>query len=339
MKILLYADNHYCETSSIVRKYGNTYSLRLENQIQSINWVEQKAKDLNCDYIICLGDFFDRPDLNDKELTALRDIAWKGIPEYFIVGNHESAINGLQFNTTKAIESANRKVISDPTSIMFGDTEICFLPYIIETDRKNILDYFGPKKGKRIILSHNDILGLDFGMVQSKTGFDIKDIETNSDLFVNGHLHNGQPITKKIINLGNLTGKDFGESAKYKHNIMILDTDTLQYEYIENPVAFNFDKIDINVEADLNKLRTIKNNAVLSIKCPESLVEKAKKILQDEADKIVESRLIVTKELATSADGDVTELAMDHIQKFIDCCKEKLENTVILDYELGEICK
>lgn len=37
MKILIYADNHFCETSSIIRSYGDKYTLRLENQIKSIN--------------------------------------------------------------------------------------------------------------------------------------------------------------------------------------------------------------------------------------------------------------------------------------------------------------
>ena len=45
MKILCFTDNHFCERSSIVTKYGTKYSLRLENQLASINWVEQLAID------------------------------------------------------------------------------------------------------------------------------------------------------------------------------------------------------------------------------------------------------------------------------------------------------
>ena len=41
MKILLFGDTHFCERSSIITKYGTKYSVRLENQLASLNWVEQ----------------------------------------------------------------------------------------------------------------------------------------------------------------------------------------------------------------------------------------------------------------------------------------------------------
>ena len=55
-------------------------------------------------------------------------------------------------------------VISEPKRIVFTEdinTEICFLPYILENKRKSINDYFGEKRCKRrIILSHNDLKGI-----------------------------------------------------------------------------------------------------------------------------------------------------------------------------------
>ena len=37
MKVLLYTDNHFSQYSSILRNRGERYSIRLENQIKSIN--------------------------------------------------------------------------------------------------------------------------------------------------------------------------------------------------------------------------------------------------------------------------------------------------------------
>ena len=78
---------------------------------------------------------------------------------------------------------------------------------------------------------------------------------------VNGHLHNGNRISKNLINLGILTGANFGEdAARYPHNIMVLDTDTLAFELIENPYAFNFYKLEVNSEKDLavfDKLKSL----------------------------------------------------------------------------------
>ena len=341
MKYLIYTDNHFCEKYSLISRYGTKYSIRLENQLESINWVEQLAIDEKCDGIICAGDFFDKAQLTDQELTALQDIKWNDLPHYFLVGNHESEEGNLQYSSTKALESNNRKIIWEPTIIDLGNCEFAFLPYTTESDRKPLKEVFEPMKKPRVLISHNDICGLQYGPVVTKTGFTIQDIEDNSTLCINGHLHNGQEITKKLINLGNLTGKDLGENAEvYKHRVIILDTDTLAYKYIENPYAFNFYKIDILEEADLEKLTNLKQNAVVSVKCLDSLVTKAREII-DKTKSIVETRIVTVK--PTFSDGtteySLSDLTMDHLARFYEICKEKIENTDILDQELAEVLK
>lgn len=89
MRICIWGDNHWSQYSSIIRKRGQKYSCRLENSIQSLNWVEKLAVDKNCDMTVCLGDFFDSSSLNAEEITALKDVHWSNLPKYFIVGNHE----------------------------------------------------------------------------------------------------------------------------------------------------------------------------------------------------------------------------------------------------------
>ena len=56
MRILIYSDNHWCQYSSIVRKRGEKYSLRLENQIESVSWAENLSMDAGCEKIIQLGE-------------------------------------------------------------------------------------------------------------------------------------------------------------------------------------------------------------------------------------------------------------------------------------------
>ena len=257
------------------------------------------------------------------------------------MGNHESSTADLAYSSLNILaRAANFNIISTPTSNICSDIEFCYLPYIIESDRKLLSEYFEPAKTKRIIFSHNDIKGIQFGPITSKTGFTIEDIEANSDLFINGHLHNGQQVTPKIINLGVLTGKDLGENAAiFPHNILILDTDTLKYELVENPFAFNFYKLEILEKADLNKIKELKNNAVVSAKCAVNLLSELKDIL-DAASNVYTYRIIAVQ---TTTDSDITldsaDLFSDHLAKFIECCKEKLENTEILEQELAEICK
>lgn len=106
MRILIYTDNHFSQYSSIVRSRGEEYSTRLENQIQSINWVESLAKEKGCDAIVHLGDFFDKPDLSSEEITAFKDINWAAKPHYFLVGNHEMGRNDLVYNSAEILNVA-----------------------------------------------------------------------------------------------------------------------------------------------------------------------------------------------------------------------------------------
>lgn len=342
MRMLLFTDLHMCPRASIISKWGTKYSARLENCIATVNWLERLAEAKNCDYIMNLGDFFDRPDLTSDTITACNDIEWSDIMHYSIVGNHDASTSSLIFNSVNSFLSEKHKIITEPEVLELEDCYICFLPYIVECDRKPLNEYFKnlDHNKPRVILSHNDICGIQMGPVVSKTGFSIEEIEANCDCFVNGHLHNGQKISSKIINLGNTTGKDFGEDAmRYKHNIAILDTSTLQLEFIENPHAYNFYKLNIESENDLGCLNKLKNNAVLSIKCEQSLAEAVKEKLGT-LDNVVESRIVLTRNYDESSDGQIElDLSVDHLARFIECCKTNIENTTLLDEELSEICK
>jgi DNA repair exonuclease SbcCD nuclease subunit len=341
MKILLFTDLHMCPRASIVNKWGVKYPSRLENCITSMNWLEQLAIKQKCDYVINLGDFFDKPDLSSETITACNEIKWSDIMHYSIVGNHDASTSNLIFNSVNSFLRDRHTIITEPRVLMLDDCDICFLPYIVECDRKPLEEYFknlDPNK-PRVILSHNDISGIQLGPILSKTGFSIEEIEANCDLFINGHLHNGQSISTKVINLGNLTGKDFGEDAlKYRHNAAILDTETLQLVFIENPHAYNFYKLQIDCESDILCLNQLKNQSVLSIKCDQALVEKVKQKI-DTLDAVVESRIIIIKKYDEVVESSDLDLSVDHLARFVECCKANIDYTPLLEEELSQICK
>lgn len=341
MRILLFTDLHMCPQASIINKWGTKYPKRLENCIASVNWLERKAEELRCNCIISLGDFFDKPDLTSETITACQDIAWSELQHYHLVGNHDASNSSLIFNSVNCLNGDNHKVITEPTMWSADDCDICFLPYVTECDRKPLAEYFTRNEynTRRIIFSHNDISGIQMGPVVSKTGFSIEEIEASCDLWINGHLHNGQALTPKVINLGNCSGKDFGENAFiYSHRIAVLDTSTMSVEYIENPYAYNFYKLEINTEADLSVLSTLKNNAVVSVKCVQSLVEKVRRTIE-ETPNIIDSRVILVRQYEETAEQTDLDLSVDHLTRFIECCKATIENSSILDEELSEICK
>jgi hypothetical protein len=83
-----------------------------------------------------------------------------------------------------------------------------------------------------------------------------------------------------------------------------------------------------------------KNQAVVSIKCKEALIEGVRKTIC-ESSKIVEARVVIAKDEVMMSDGevDISDLTLDHLEKFVECCKEKIDNSDILDFELAEICR
>ena len=346
MKILLFADLHMCPKSSIINKWGTKYPVRLENCIETVNWLERLAEEYNCKYIVNLGDFFDKPDLSSETITAVQDIQWSSIMHYHIVGNHDASNSSLIFNSVNTLSAGNHYIITKPEMLLLDDCDILFLPYVVECERKPLEQYFLDKNNKpvntgkpRIIFSHNDISGIQLGPVVSKTGFSIDEIENYSSLWLNGHLHNGQAITDKVKNLGNITGKDFGEDAfKHRHCAVIFDTETLDLTYIDNPYAFNFYKIQIESEADFKQLNSLRQRAVLSIKCDAALVDKVKQVIND-IPNIIESRIILTRKYEETNEEVSIDLSVDHLARFIECCRANIEVSAILEEELAEICK
>lgn len=225
MLIGIVGDVHWSRYSSILRNRGNTYSYRLENCIDSVNWAEALTENCNC--VVYLGDFFDSSELNSEEITALKEINWNLKPHHFLVGNHEMGMNDLSYSSSHLfdyIDTAARSFVEDKPRIdrTYGNTEIAFLPYILEDDRKPLEEYFDSPNTKRIIFSHNDIAGMQLGKFTSTAGFTIENIQSNCSLFLNGHLHNGGKVADGVINVGNLTGQNFSEDAfKYDHCVLI----------------------------------------------------------------------------------------------------------------------
>lgn len=350
MKIACYTDNHFCERSSILTRHGSEFTVRLENQIRSLNWAENYASEQGCDIIVCLGDFFDRATLTSQELTALNKITWApAAKHFFIVGNHESDINNLSYSSTNVLNFFGHSVISEATVITEKDAggdeiELAFLPYVLESNKTSLQSVFPAKSANlRILFSHNDILGLQLGQVASRTGFSIEELEAACDLCINGHLHNGMQLSERVLNLGNLTGKDFSEdSFTYHHRLLIIDTESMSVEFIENPFALNFYKLVVESKTDIEKLSELRPNSVVSVRCALDLVQDLRAAIES-SKSIIESRVIII----LAADGQETaadtassqSLCIDHGEKFIECCRAIIESSDILEAELAEIIK
>ena len=366
-KILLFTDPHFCSYSSIVRKRGKKYSMRLENQLETIRWLQQVAKSEDCAEIFCLGDFFDRPELNAEELTALSEIEFGDVPFDFIVGNHEMGSADLTFSSSHSFLLNTHSLVYDkPAIVGLGNTMIYILPYQLEIDRlDDVMQYFPrveiPESIKfRILLMHNDISGIQMGKFISKEGFSIENLSSNFDLVVNGHLHNQQWIAKNVLNLGNITGQNFSEDAfKYRHQALLIDCDTLDWKLIDNPYALNFYKLDFTTNSDIDSINKISSmisrNGVIFAKVnlkdekyvryrfdPDYHNEEFDKLNLPRNQNIIQSRIIIDREVSCSSESfsnDVTDLHLDHLQEFQRYILEELGNDDLVLSELQEVIR
>lgn len=336
MKILCYGDLHFSKTSSLIRSQGEKFSNRLENCIDTINWVHKIAEDNNVDMIVCLGDFFDKETLDSQEITALTKIEKTNIPCVFLVGNHEMGSNDLSYNSASIFSCYNYEIIKDEKIFTSTDKEFDFhfLPYVLNNDERKI-KY--PKVRKTIMFSHNDIAGINLGNFVSKDGFDIKDIEDNCDICFNGHIHNGGRIGKQIINVGNITGQNFSEDAfKYKHQLVIFDTDEWKTTFIENPFAFNFYKIDLT--ETLLDFNVLKCNSIVSFTGYSDQIEDVKKRLWDQ-NKIIYTKFNIKPNVLQNDVKSETISSTNHIDKFQEYVIKTFGTDPLVISELEEVCR
>lgn len=348
MKLLLFADPHWCTYSSIVRSRGNKFSKRLENLIETMNWIEELAWQHECSKIICLGDFFDSPQITSEEITALQEVNWRSIHHTFLVGNHDLGRSSAEFSSSHIFNiSEDFQVVDKPMYFDCGDgTALFFLPYILENNRQPIKAYFDFDRLKRennILFMHNDIKGMQMGKFISKDGFEIEDIESHFNLCVNGHIHNCGQVGNRIINLGNITGQNFSENAfEYGHFAMIIDTETRSVDYILNPVALNFYKLDVignDENTIIQKLNYFKlKNSVITIKCSNDQLNFIKDILE-KSNNIIEYRTIV--ELDHNSDDSNVEqsssFSMNHLEKFKEYVMDNIGTSKEVINELTKI--
>ena len=349
MKVCFYTDVHWSQNSSIVRGRGERYSTRLENLIKSVNWAEQLAFSCGCSAVICGGDFFDASQLNSEEISALREVEWAPISHVFITGNHESNVSNLEYSTLELFNLCQNCVVMNTPQQYFVDgangVEFCFMPYVLERDRKTLKEYFGEKTSKRIIFSHNDIKDVQYGQFLSTEGFPVAEIEENCDLYLNGHIHHCTCVTDKIINGGNLTGQNFTEdSTKFEHCALIIDTETLKVDFYRNPFALNFYKLDYTdaqtSDVIKNRFKALKPNAVVTVKVMDFFVNDTRKILSEESLGIVDYRVLMeVQQKEVTEDGveiDIGE-STDHLQMFKEYVLENIGKTEAIVSELSEI--
>lgn len=333
MRCLIYSDVHWSKISSLVRGRGQEFSDRLEKLIDSLNFAENLADTLEVDKIICLGDFFDSPTVEEEEITALNKVKWSEKTHQFLVGNHESSLHDLRYNSANILKKYGFEIITD----IVKEGNIVYIPYIPNKVREDFNYYVSDSNS--IVFSHNDIAGIQFGEFCTVDGFDLEEISKGCKIFLNGHIHNQGKFKDNVYNVGSLTAHNFtNDSFKYKYGVWVFDTDTLDLQFIENPYSFKFFKIDVNSKDEVEKIRQLPDLSVVSVRCRENYLEEVKEAFKWNMG-ISYSRLVVIRDVVEKQEEDKEDLSIDYFEKLINFIYEQIGVSNLVNEELSKICE
>lgn len=187
--------------------------------------------------------------LNTLRTKFLEPLEEHGIRGHFIPGNHDilhnntSELNWLN-ELIPAKQYPTQNVIQRPTTLDFDGTNIDIVPWINKENEEASLEFI-KNSTSAVNLGHYDIIG--FEMVSGVAcihGFDRKMFK-HYKIVVSGHYHNysqDDNITYSGCPYA-FNWNDYG----HRKGFLVLDTSTLELEYVENPRT-DFHKIIFNDE-------------------------------------------------------------------------------------------
>jgi len=198
--------------------------------------------------IIQLGDLFDRRKyINFNTLYLSRQYFFDVIENedfqlYAFPGNHDILHkNTLEVNALDLLlgEYKNTKVISTPSNLLYGNTEIALVPWICDDNEDDALSFLHNTTAK-ICMGHFEIQGFEMhkGHV-CETGFP-RNAFSKFDLTLSGHYHT-RSEKENITYVGTpyeMTWSDYGDQKGFH----ILDTETLDLTFVKNPYRM-FNKV------------------------------------------------------------------------------------------------
>lgn len=300
--------------------------------------------------IIQVGDFFDRRKyINFLTYKKTLDCFIKRLEEFDIqllvfVGNHDTYFKNT--NDVNSVDLLLRRFpnvqIIDKPSVVFD--KICLIPWIADDTYYDTLDFINNTKAS-ICMGHFDIVGFSmYKGMPSQEGLD-RSVFDKFDLTLSGHYHH-RSKQGNIVYVGTpmqITWQDYNDPKGFH----ILDTNTLQLDFIENPYEMfhqiiyddkNLSIAQIN-EIDVAPYKNTYVKVIVDNKTNPYLFDKFLGRLYD-ADPIDVTIAEDFTEVGTEEDDDMVDQAEDTltiINKFIDTNTSEDINTSKLKVMLREM--
>lgn len=286
MNILFFSDLHI---------FSHKQSLqRLQDCLDVLRWAFQSARERNIKDVVFLGDLFhDRQKIQVLAYHNAFQIfeEYKDLNIYLLLGNHD-----LWFYDKWDISSvmplsamSNVEVISRPCTKNIAGLDVDFLPFThnpVEVVSKN----FSNKSA--LLCSHiavdeatlNELYNTR-AEVSIESEKDV--VKVSKDLFrgwrrvLLGHYHCPQKLDDRVEYVGSPLQLSFNEAFQSKH-LLLLDTQTLEVDYIENTFSpkhliVRFDEInDVKLDNNFVQIQVEDVDSLDVIEMRKQIVEKTK---------------------------------------------------------------
>lgn len=251
-KIALVSDVHWGKSrdSDTKLKVINDY----------FDWYLNLLKEKNVDTILFLGDWFDNRNLisvktQNQAYDVIRKISEAGITMYMIIGNHDAYFkNTIEVNSIKPYSDIkNIYPIQDLTQVKFSSGKTGLLcPW--DTFDKSMKDKYD------VMFGHFEFQGAYLTGSVSTGALNVGDILKVAPLAFGGHYHLRNAYKQKngtLVTVGCPAELDWGDTGNEK-GVYILDTESMNYEYIKNDLSpkhikIHWSKIKNKVE-DFSKI-------------------------------------------------------------------------------------
>ena len=269
MKLFIISDTHFG-----VRNCSQEW---LEIQLSTLDWFKREVKKRmnNGDRIIHLGDVFDsRQSIHMKVLDSVPrkfEELSKIAPIDIILGNHDchdrntNDINSVE-PTLGLIE--NIRVFREPCTQKYGNRIFGLMPWRYGDDKnrhdseRSAMDLLASQKAE-VLFAHTDMKGADFNPWRKIEEGCIAEDFSKFKLVFSGHIHHRQK-NGNVIFVGppySMTRSDVGNEKGF----WIIDTETLEYEFVKNRNCPEFLKVEMDSLLDMSIYEIenlVKNNFV-----------------------------------------------------------------------------
>jgi DNA repair exonuclease SbcCD nuclease subunit len=252
MNIIVYSDLHLYNHHRLL--------VNSETALGFLSYLKEYALENKIDTIISAGDFFHTkahayaPHVV-QGLLRIKDIFKSNIKQYMIVGNHDMANPNNTMNSILFTYSDYAKIVPDYFYLDIENVRVHMLSYSTQMFESFIL----AEDKKNILIGHLDIIGFIMpNGFESNAGFR-DDTFKQFDLVISGHYHMFQN-KDKIVYVGSPYQTNFSEKDQ-THGFLVVNTETMEWKFVEYLGAPKYKVIEINSPKDLVKSE-IENNFV-----------------------------------------------------------------------------